>query len=72
MVAAYLQFAAWDSVTPDQVRDLFRNRETGLFHKFPEVSGFLHFVDGGMPIMRYDQNDDALRPIEMPHGLLYA
>lgn len=70
VIASYLHFSAWDGLNPDQVRDLWCNQDTGLFDRFPEVSGFLHFVEGGMPIMRYERNEKAIRPITMPSGWL--
>jgi hypothetical protein len=71
IVAAYLHFSAWDALSPDQVRELWCNQDTGLFDRFPEVSGFLHFAESVPSIMRYEQNEKALRPIKMPSGWLY-
>jgi hypothetical protein len=70
LIAAYIHFIAWGSLNPDEVRDLLCVRDGGLFYRFPEVSGFLHFAETGRRVMFYEQNPEALRPLDIPRGLL--
>jgi hypothetical protein len=68
VVAVELEFVVSGDVEPDDVRNLLHESEFGLFIRFPEVSGLIHFADADGYRMRYEPNPTALRPIVMPQG----
>jgi hypothetical protein len=70
VVAVYLHFTVWDGFEPNNVRDLCCVGADGLFYRFPEVSGFLHFAEGGPKVIYYEKNPKALRDLDIPGGLL--
>jgi len=72
VVAVELEFIASGDVEPDDVRNLLHESESGLFVRFPEVSGLIHFADADGYRMRYEPNATALRPILMPQGFPIA
>jgi hypothetical protein len=70
IVAVYIHFTATWNIDPDKVRDLCCVGDHGLFYRFPEVSGYLHFAEGGARRTFYEKNPKALRDLSIPGGLL--
>lgn len=68
VVAAYLHFGATWNIDPDKVHDVLRSEDADLYRRFPEVSGFLHFAEGGPRRIFYEKNPWALRDLSISRG----
>jgi hypothetical protein len=70
VVAVGLEFVVSGEITPDDVCTLLHdpNPDYGLFLRFPELSGVIHFADADGYRMRYSPNPQAHRPLLMPQG----
>lgn len=71
VVAVFGEFKA--GVNLEEVEHCLLDEETGLFDKYPDMSGVLYFEDAreGFPFVPfyYRPNPHALRTIDLPNGL---
>jgi hypothetical protein len=70
IVACVVTFAASWSLSPEHVVGVCTDAKTGLFGRYPEMSGLLHCGDLDGYRMRFRPNPSALRKIHMPVGWL--
>jgi hypothetical protein len=70
VIAVELEFRVSGDITPGEVCDLMldTNPDSGLFLRFPEVSGLIHFADSNGYHMWYEPNPKPRWPIVMPQG----
>jgi len=70
VIASVLTWAPTDILAAEDVTDLCTNSNSGLFMRFPEVSGLLHCGESNGYHMWYEENTTAPRKRQMPTGWL--
>jgi len=53
----------------EEVQYCLNNKESGLFELYPELSGLLYFQDLGRYHFEYENNPNAIRPLDIPDGV---
>jgi hypothetical protein len=71
VVGVFPEFTAL--VDSEEVRLCLVDEETGLFHKYPELSGVLYFEQSsGQYVFSYLRNPNASQALELPTGVFSA